>query len=134
MRTEILAVIAVLAITVGCKEKHEPCSGMKFDPVTLPTTFTVKNQSTVLGKVTMDADQNATFEADPSADAEKLARFKEDFDGLVASGAAQFDYSDHDGEDTHFSCGGSVKKGTPDYPAAFKMALYSDDYELEDSN
>lgn len=133
MRLYILAAVAMLTVTVGCKEKHDPCSGMKFDPVSLPTTFTVTSSDKAIGKVTMDADQNATFEADPAADAEDLARFKQEFDTLVAAGEASFSYSDHDGEDTHFRCGGSVKKGTADYPAAFQFAIYSDYFEIEDS-
>ena len=132
MRAIITIVLLTTAFTLGCKEKHDPCSGMNFDPIALPMTFGVTSDGSMLGKVTMDAEQNVTFTAEPKADPERLARFETSFANHAAADAVTYEYSDSDGEGTHFSCGGSTKKGTPEYPAAFKMALYSDYVEIVD--
>lgn len=132
MHYHILALVVVCA-TLGCEAQHEPCSGMKFDPLTLPTSFSVTSDGNVLGEVTMNAEQNVSFAPDPSADPERLTRFEGDFQKYAAAGEANYTYRDRDGKGTHFSCGGTAKKGTPEYPAAFKLALYSDYYGLVDT-
>ena len=126
----VLFIFALAALATSCKPQHEPCSGMSFEPVTLPMSFGVTKKGKLLGRVTMDAQQTATFEPDASADKEALDRFQADFDALTAADAASYKYGDHDGESTHFSCGGSTAKGTPQYPAAFKYAIYSEYYEV----
>lgn len=127
-----LVIAFLVSLSMGCKEKSEPCSGMTFDEETLPMTFSVSSRDSNLGTVTMDAQQNVEFKPDANADEEKLKMFLADFEQLTKSDQANYKYSDRDNKGTHYSCGGSVKKGTPQYPGAFKMALYSDYYEIDD--
>lgn len=104
---------------------------MDFKAEPFPMIFSVAKKKVVFGTVTMDASHNATFEPTEGADPKLVGKFQKSFSALIASDEAMYDYSDYDG-DTHYSCAARVKKGDPKYPGAFKMAIYSWFYDIEE--
>lgn len=106
---------------------------MKFDVLAVPLTFGVKHGDVLLAKVTVDAAHTITLAPLEGVDAEEIAKLRQDVEVHAASDSAQYKFSDRGADGTHHSCGDAVKKGTPQYPAALKAAIYSDYYEVVDT-
>lgn len=126
----VLVGLAHLMALAGCGKHHEPCSGKTFDVLAVPTTFGVEHHDVLLGTVTVDAEHNIEFTPEPGVDPSEVKKLRDDLDVHRKAKAAHYEFSDRGPDGMHYSCGGSVEKGTPEYPAALRAAVYSDYYEV----
>lgn len=113
----------------GGKKEYESCQTPSLEIHRLPVTFELEKDDRKVGYITVSADQALSFVAAPGADEERVSDVRTVVEKLSASDSAMFSFSDWDPDsETHYTCGGEIKRGTPQYPEAVKAHLYSDEY------
>jgi hypothetical protein len=128
-----LLLLLALPLSMACEKPGHPCAdGPQLEALTLPATFHVSRNHTWLGAVLIGVDAKPTFQPAPGAPAEELKRFQEDFDEGTKGEDVSVKFETMRG-DTHYMCGATFKKGTPEYPAAFKRYLYDQYYDITDA-
>lgn len=129
LRTALL--LACLALPVACKSQDKGCAeGPAFAKLALPATLHVYKADTYLGAVTVPASGDPSFSAAP-APKDKLDEFRADFSRAIGSDSVSVKYETMSG-DTHYMCGASVKKGTPEYADALRAHFFGQYYEVKD--
>jgi hypothetical protein len=132
-RRSIALILGVgLGFPIACKGKAAGgCSDPPaFERLALPATLHIYKSETYLGAVTVPASGDPTFAAAP-APAQQLKGFREDFAKAIGGDSVSVKYETAS-RDTHYMCGTSVKKGTPEYADALRAHFYGRYYEVKD--
>ncbi len=131
LRSAALLLGASLAFPVACKDEKGGCSDPPtFAKLVLPATFHVYKSETYLGAVTVPVSGDPTF-SPASAPPDEVKSFREDFDKAIHSESVSVKY-ERASKSTHYMCGATVKKGTPEYADALRSHFFGRYYEVKD--
>ncbi|MBK7580773.1 MAG: hypothetical protein IPI67_11260 [Myxococcales bacterium] len=132
LRTTVLFLAVGLALPTACKKDKGGCAdGPNFAKLALPATLHIYRSGSYLGAITVPAVGAPTFAAAAGAPEDRLKAFHEDFDPLVSSDKVSVKYETASG-DTHYMCGATVNKGTPEYADALRAHFFGKYYEVQD--